>query len=202
MATPILAPRLHFPPPGQNLLVIIMIVLLAACGEKPSLPASGVSATPPPLTLTSPAFAQGEAIPSKYTCQGDDSSPALQWPAPPSGTKSLALIVDDPDAPMGTWVHWVIYNIPPETSELAEGASKANAAEFHLPKDALQGPTSFNRSDYGGPCPPSGTHRYFFRLYALDIALNRPGLNKAALLDAMKGHVVAAGELMGTYKQK
>ncbi len=194
--------RQHFPPPALTFLAIILTLSLAACTGKPNQPAGPVGPAPSPLTLTSPAFAQGEAIPSKYTCQGDDASPALQWSAPPAGTKSLALIVDDPDAPGGTWVHWVIYNIPPEAGELAEGASKGNAAEFHLPKDTLQGPTSFGRSDYGGPCPPSGTHRYFFHLYALDIALNRPGLDKAALLDAMKGHVLAAGELMGTYKQK
>lgn len=194
--------RLRFPPPGLGFQAIMMIALLAACGEKSNQPAAPVGPTPSSLTVTSPAFTQGGAIPGKYTCQGDDASPALQWSAPPAGTKSLALIVDDPDAPGGTWVHWVIYDIPAEAGELAESASKGKATEFHLPTDALQGPTSFGRSDYGGPCPPSGTHRYFFRLYALDIALNRPGLDKAALLDAMKGHVLATGELMGTYKQK
>ena len=194
--------KVCFSLPKLKFQVLIMIILLAACTEKPGQPTRVVGGTPSSLTLTSPGFTQGEAIPTKYTCQGDDSSPALQWSAPPPRTKSLALIVEDPDAPMGTWVHWVIYNLPPDAGELSEGASRANAAEFHLPKDTLQGPTSFNRSDYGGPCPPSGSHRYFFRLYALDISLNRPGLDKAALLDAMKGHVLASGELMGTYQKK
>ncbi len=202
MTTPVFTTKLRFPPPGLLLQVIVLSLILAACAGKPEQPVAPAGATPSSLTLTSPAFAQGEAIPGKYTCQGDDSSPALQWTAPPPGTKSLALIVEDPDAPMGTWVHWIVYNIPPDAVELAEGASKANAAQFSLPKEALQGRTSFGRSDYGGPCPPSGSHRYFFRLYALDIALIRPGLDKAALLDAMKEHVLATGELMGTYKQK
>ncbi len=202
MATLTLTTKPRFPPLGLTLQLIILSLLIAACAEKPEQPVAPAGTTPSPLTLTSPAFAQGEAIPDKYTCQGDDSSPALQWTSPPSGTKSLALIVEDPDAPTGTWVHWIVYNIPPDAGELAEGASKANAPEFRLPKDALQGSTSFGRRDYGGPCPPSGSHRYFFRLYALDIALNRPGLDKAALSDAMKEHVLAAGELMGTYKKK
>jgi Raf kinase inhibitor-like YbhB/YbcL family protein len=178
--------------------ILLMIFLFAACADKPS-PAGG---TPSALTVTSPDFAAGESIPSQYTCQGDEFSPALQWSEPPSGTKSLALIVEDPDAPMGTWDHWVVYNIPPDAGELAEGASKANATDFHLPQGALQGPTSFKRSDYGGPCPPFGTHHYYFRLYALDIALDRPGLDKAGLLEAMQEHVLAVGELMGTYQKK
>jgi Raf kinase inhibitor-like YbhB/YbcL family protein len=181
--------------------LILILFVLTACAERPDQPAGPAGATPASLTVTLPAFAQGEAIPSQYTCQGDDSSPALQWSAPPPETKSLALIVEDPDAPMGTWVHWVVYNIPAEVSELAEGASKANGADFLLPQGALQGRTSFNRNDYGGPCPPSGTHRYFFRLYALDITLDRPGLDKASLIEAMPGHILAVGELMGRYEK-
>jgi len=202
MAAPVLPTKPRFPPPGLTLQVILGIILLAACAGQPNQAVAPAGPTPFPLTVTSPAFVQGEAIPGKYTCQGDDSSPAVQWSAPPSGTKSLALIVEDPDAPMGTWIHWIVYNIPPDAGGLAEGASKANATQFGLPTDALQGRTSFGRSDYGGPCPPSGSHRYFFRLYALDITLNQPGLDKAALLNAMKAHVLSAGELMGTYKQK
>ena len=131
---------LRFPPPSLTRLAIILTLLLAACTGKPNQPAGPVGPTPSPLTLTSPAFAQGEAIPGKYTCQGDDASPALQWSAPPPGTKSLALIVDDPDAPGGTWVHWVIYNIPPEAGELAEepsfGACSANSLATRVPAKA------------------------------------------------------------------
>jgi Raf kinase inhibitor-like YbhB/YbcL family protein len=203
MDTPVLTTKLRYPLPGLTLSVIVLTILFAACAEKPAQPVGPARLTPSSaLTLTSPAFVQGEAIPAKYTCQGDDFSPALQWSAPPPGTKSLALIVEDPDAPTGTWVHWIVYNIPPETGELAEGASKANAVEFHLPQNTLQGLSSFKRSDYGGPCPPSGAHHYFFRLYALDVTLNRPGLDKTALLYVTQGHVLAIGELMGTYGKK
>jgi Raf kinase inhibitor-like YbhB/YbcL family protein len=181
--------------------LLLSILLLAACAQTASTPSAPAGTEPSALTVTSPAFAQGEVIPAKYTCQGEDSSPALAWSGAPEGTQSLALIVDDPDAPVGTWVHWVVYNIPPGTVRLAEGASRATGS-FDLPADALQGPTSFRRSDYGGPCPPSGSHRYFFKLYALDIPLDQSGLDKAALLQAMEGHVLAAGELMGTYEKK
>lgn len=180
-------------------LLIPLLFFLSGCGGKSAQPAAAPDATPAPLTLTSPAFAQGAAIPAQYTCDGNDSSPALEWSAPPAGTKSLALVMDDPDAPMGTWVHWVVYNLPADATGLAEGASKGEATAFNLPAGTIQGVTSFKRSDYGGPCPPSGTHHYEFRLYALDLPLEQTGLNKAGLLDAMKGHVLAAGELMGTY---
>ncbi len=182
--------------------LVLILSLVSACAREPGQPGGPAGAAPATLTVTSPDFAQGEAIPGKYTCQGEDASPALQWSAPPPETKSLTLIADDPDAPLGTWVHWVVYNISPDALGLEAGASKANAASFNLPPGALQGATSFKRSDYGGPCPPSGTHRYFFRLYALDIALDRPGLDKTGLLDAMQGHVLAVGELMGTYTKQ
>ena len=184
------------------LLLLLPLLLMAACAQKETLPSGPGNATPATLTISSPDFAAGQAIPSTYTCDGSDSSPALKWPAAPSGTQSLALIMDDPDAPVGTWVHWVVYNLPPDTGELAAGASQAKAATFNLPAGALQGVSSFKRSDYGGPCPPSGTHRYFFRVYALDTNISQPGLDKAKLLEAMQGHILASGELMGTYTKK
>jgi Raf kinase inhibitor-like YbhB/YbcL family protein len=183
--------------------IAVLLFFLTACAAKPEQPPAAPSGvTPSALTLTSPAFAAGQPIPAKYTCQGDDSSPALEWSAPPAGTQSLALIMDDPDAPLGTWVHWLVYNLPPGAAGLSETASTAKATAFTLPAGALQGRSSFKRSDYGGPCPPSGSHRYVFHLYALDTAITQPDLDKDALLAAMQGHVLAAGELMGTYQKK
>jgi Raf kinase inhibitor-like YbhB/YbcL family protein len=146
------------------------------------------------LKLSSPAFKHNESIPSKYTCDGADVNPPLVIENVPPGTKSLALIVDDPDAPAGTWVHWVLWNIVPATKEIRENA---------VPSGALQGINDFRKSDYGGPCPPSGTHRYFFKLYALDMMLSLgPKTKKTELEHAMKGHIVAHGELIGLYKRK
>ncbi len=151
------------------------------------------------LALTSTAFSHGQSIPSVYTCEGKDISPPLAWSEPPSGTKSFALISDDPDAPMGTWVHWVAYNIPPKTRQLSEAFPTAAA----LKDGTLQGTTDFGRTGYGGPCPPSGTHRYFFKLYALGTILDlQPGATKTQLEAAMQGHILAQAELMGTYKKK
>ncbi len=148
------------------------------------------------IQVTSTAFSQGESIPVQYTCQGQNISPPLAWGDPPAGTQSLALIMDDPDAPVGTWVHWVLYNLPPEARTLPEAVS----AEAQLQDGSLHGHNSWNRSGYGGPCPPSGTHRYFFKLYALDTMLDlKPGADKWQLLEAMQGHILAQGELMGTY---
>ncbi len=149
------------------------------------------------MRLSSPAFADGQPIPMVYTGEGKDFSPPLDWTEPPAGTKSFALICDDPDAPMGTWVHWVVFNIPPSLRMLKENFSK----EAQLPDGARQGRTDFGQPGYGGPYPPSGTHRYFFKLYALDAALTVAG--KAAkhdLVQSMKGHVLAEATLMGTYK--
>ena len=151
------------------------------------------------MTLTSAAFAQGQAIPSTYTCEGRDISPPLAWAEPPTGTKSFALISDDPDAPGKTWVHWVVYNLPPSTRELPA----AFAAEQQRPDGTQQGMTDFGRIGYGGPCPPSGTHRYFFTLYALDTPVSLPpGATKAHIAAAMKGHILAQAQLMGTYRRK
>ena len=147
-----------------------------------------------PLALTSPAFEHLGAIPARCTCEGEDLSPALAWTGVPTGTRSLALIVDDPDAPRGTWVHWVLWNMGPDTTEIPATS---------VPGGALQGTNDFGKQGYGGPCPPSGTHRYFFKLYALDIspALNA-GATKAQLEEAMKGHILEKAELLGLYRRK
>jgi Raf kinase inhibitor-like YbhB/YbcL family protein len=146
------------------------------------------------LKLSSPAFKHNGSIPIKYTCDGADVNPPLTIENIPSSAKSLALIVDDPDAPAGTWVHWVLWNIGPDTKEIGENT---------VPSGALQGVNDFRKHDYGGPCPPSGTHRYFFKLYALDMKLGLgPKTNKAELERAMKGHIIAQGELIGQYKRK
>lgn len=154
------------------------------------------------MNLTSNAFKQGEPIPQKFTCQGEDISPQLSWNQNPDGTQSIALICDDPDAPMGTWVHWVLWNLPADTVTLEENFSKADS----LPNGAKQGITDFKRVGYGGPCPPpGGPHRYFFKLYALDTALNLPegkATGKEDLLKAMEGHILAQAELMGTYQKQ
>lgn len=151
------------------------------------------------LELTSPAFEDGETIPSKFSCDGIDVSPRLEWSSVPEGTKSLALICDDPDAPMGTWVHWVLYGLPADTTSLPEGVPADEAIE----DVALQGKNDFKRIGYGGPCPPPGKpHRYFFKLYALDTELDlKPGAKKKDLEKAMKGHVLAQGQLMGRYQR-
>lgn len=165
---------------------------------------SGCSATTPPAAevgqaitfkLTSPAFDQGQAIPAQYTCNGAGMSPPLRWTDPPTGAQSLALIMDDPDAPGGTWVHWVLFNLPADLRELPEQAA--------LPAESSGGKNGWGRTDYGGPCPPGGTHRYFFKLYALDTKLDLPaGASKNQLLTAMQDHILGQTELMGTYAQK
>jgi len=149
------------------------------------------------FALTSKAFDHGGTIPKRFTCDGLDVSPALSWNEPPPGTKSLALISDDPDAPVGTWVHWVAFDIPAGTRELPEGVAKT----ADLPGGGKQGRTDFGRIGYGGPCPPPGKpHRYYFKLYALDTQLNlKPGSTKAGVESAMKGHILAQAELLGRY---
>jgi len=152
------------------------------------------------LSITSPAFENGRGIPSKYTCEGEDVSPALMFAGVPDGTKSLALLVDDPDAPdpnapKMTWVHWVLYNFPPDTTDMEESVAS-------LPAGTLEGINDWKRTGYGGPCPPIGRHRYFFKLYALDTML--PDLyepTKAELEQAMQGHILEKVELMGIYQK-
>ncbi len=153
------------------------------------------------LSLTSSAFKPGDTIPSKYTCEGDDVSPPLVIDGVPEGTKSLALLIVDPDAPdpkapTRVWAHWLVYNLPPDTKGLPENASRTG-----LPKGAVTGLNDWKQASYGGPCPPIGRHRYFHKLYALDTTLPAKALTKAELEAAMKGHVVAQAELMGTYQK-
>lgn len=150
-----------------------------------------------PLKLTSSAFDLGGTIPRKFTCDGPDVSPALAWSDPPAGTQSFALITDDPDAPAGTWVHWVLYDLPASARDLPENVPK----QEELPNGARQGRNDFRRIGYGGPCPPPGpAHRYFFKLYALDAKLGlKAGATKAEVEKAMRGHILAQGELMGRY---
>jgi hypothetical protein len=149
--------------------------------------------------LRSSAFQQNQPIPKKYTCDGSDVSVPLSWDDPPEGTKSLSLIADDPDAPRGTWVHWVLYDLPADTRELAE----AVAARDKLANGAKQGKNDFGKTGYGGPCPPPGpAHHYHFTLYALDQMTGlSPGARKQQLLDAMKGHVLGQAKLIGAYKR-
>ena len=151
-----------------------------------------------PFELTSRVFDSGEKIPTKYTCDGQDVSPPLQWKDAPEGTRSLALICDDPDAPVGNWVHWVLYDLPASTLRLPEGVPP----DAEVPSGGRHGRNSWGRSDYGGPCPPGGTHRYFFRLYALDAELGLDaGASKEELLAAMDGHVLASTETMALYSR-
>ena len=152
------------------------------------------------MQLTSTAFAEGGAIPAKHTCDAKNVSPPLKWSGVPAGAKSLALIVDDPDAPVGTWVHWVLYDLPATTTELAEDMPKSQ----YVTGGAKQGLNDFRRLGYGGPIPPPGKpHRYYFKLYALSKTLGlTPGATKKDVLQAMEGHVLAEGQLMGMYQRK
>ena len=151
-----------------------------------------------PFQITSTAFSNGASITKNYACDGPDVSPALTWTGAPAGTQSFALIADDPDAPAGTWVHWVLYNLPATAGALPEGATAAD-----LPPGTQEGINDFRQTGYGAPCPPIGRHRYFFKIYALDAVL--PDLRtptKAALEKAMNGHVLAQTQLMGTYEKR
>jgi len=150
------------------------------------------------IKITSSVFEEGGMIPEKYTCDGIDVSPPLAWASVPESTKTLALICDDPDAPMGTWVHWVLFNLPASINELPESVP----TDEELENGAKQGRNDFRRIGYGGPCPPSGTHRYYFKLYALDTEINlEAGAKKSQLMESMEGHILAEGQLMGRYKR-
>ncbi len=150
------------------------------------------------MQLGSTAFHDGEHIPKQYSCDGKDISPPLAWTDVPEDTQSFALICDDPDAPGGTWVHWVLYTIPASETALQEGLPASPTLE----NGARQGLNDFGNTGYGGPCPPGGTHRYFFTLYALDTPLERdPGLSKTELLSEMNGHILAKAEWMGRYQR-
>ena len=178
-------------------MIVSFLLGAFALGEQ-SAPAGG--GKPVAVKLTSSAFQGGGAIPVRYTCEGDNVSPPLAWTGLPNGTKSLALICDDPDAPAGTWVHWVFYNLPATANELREKVAPAAT----LPSGAKQGTNSFEKIGYGGPCPPPGkAHYYFFKLYALDSELGlKPAPTKEDLLQAMEHHVLGEGQLMGVYQRK
>ena len=202
---------------GWRLVGLASILWAVGCRSTPPVDPLPVAATPQPsnaesasevtppgegsnsLELTSPAFPPGSPIPIEYSCDGANASPPLEWNFPTGEAQSFALIVDDPDAPGRTWVHWVIYNIPGTSASLPEGLPP----EADLANGVRQGVNSGGGLGYAGPCPPGGTHRYFFRLYALDSALDSAsGLNAEGLTEAMKGHILSTAELMGTYGRK
>jgi len=151
------------------------------------------------FAISSPSFQNGGNIPKKFTCDGADASPELHWISPPGGAQSFALIADDPDAPVGTWTHWVLYDLPAQSASLPEGVAKVD----ELPTGGRQGRNDFRRIGYGGPCPPPGKpHRYFFKLYALDKKLNlKSGATKQELEQAMQGHILGQTELVGKYQR-
>jgi len=181
------------------LLSPILLLPVVSCGN----PASGSAQEKAPpqssFRIESAAFKEGALIPARFSCQGENVSPPLAWTDPPAGTRSFALIVEDPDAPAGTWIHWVVYNLPAQARAMEENTPKQD----ELSNGGLQGTTSFGSVGYGGPCPPPGkAHRYFFRLYALDAVLNlQAGATKADVLAALKGHVVGEAQLMGRFKR-
>jgi Raf kinase inhibitor-like YbhB/YbcL family protein len=172
----------------------LLMVAFAGCGDDDD--DNGTTDPTTSFVISSTAFTSGASIPVQYTCDGTDISPPLQWSGAPEGTQSFALIVDDPDAPGGTWVHWVLFDMPATTTGLAESASPGGT----LPTGSVEGENDWGRQEYGGPCPPSGTHRYYFRLYALDTMLNlAAGSARADVDQAMSGRILAQVELMGTY---
>ena len=181
-----------------GLLMAIGLVCMG-CSSVANSPSDSQGDEAMSFKLTSPAFEQGAIIPNKYTADGPDVSPQLLWTDPPEGTKSFALICDDPDAPAGTWVHWVIYNIPKDKFRFEENMPKSET----LADGSLQGTNDFRKVGYGGPCPPPGKpHRYFFKLYALDIRLALPPrATKQMVLNAMKGHILTEAVLVGLYNR-
>ena len=175
--------------------LLLLLLVTAACRHSETSFAAGVVAT---LALSSASFQGGGKIPSQYTCDGADTSPHLSWPAPPAGTKSFALLMTDPDAPGGTFVHWVLYDIPASARELPVGVPK----QGQLPDASRQGVNDFGKVGYGGPCPPRGTHHYVFSLHALDTTLGLPpGATRSQIESAIKGHILAHGELVGLYSR-
>jgi Raf kinase inhibitor-like YbhB/YbcL family protein len=183
--------------PTKSSILLISLLICVGCNQSSREIQAGES--PMSIEVTSTAFQQGMTIPKQYTGDGADQSPTLSWSEPPSGTKSIALICDDPDAPRGTWVHWILFNLPSQTRELEEGVPTTAT----LPSGAKQGKNDFGNIGYGGPAPPKGkAHRYFFKLYALGVAVDlAPGASKAQLENAMKGHILSEGQLIGTYKR-
>lgn len=180
----------------QGWLVVWLLILATACRSPEVVAPVDEQEGTMGFTLTSTAFAHGEAIPKLYTCDGEDISPPLAWSGAPAGTRSFVLICDDPDAPVGVWDHWLLFNIPATVDGLPEGVAERTDG-------SLYGKNSWRRQDYGGPCPPGGVHRYFFKLYALDTTLNlRAGASKRDIERAMEGHILARAELVGTYTRR
>ena len=178
----------------------ISLLLFAACVSNPqsSAPPAATPAGKPEMKLVSSAFKEGESIPRQFTCDGINVSPPLEWSGVPSTAKTIAIIADDPDAPSGTWVHWVLYNLPADNIGLVENLPPGE----NMKSGGFQGKTDFGKAGYGGPCPPSGTHRYFFKVYAVDSELSlKAGAAKDELVKAMEGHIVAQAQLMGTYRR-
>jgi Raf kinase inhibitor-like YbhB/YbcL family protein len=189
-----------------SLLIAMLFVSCAPAARTAATTESPAAGEPDPteasmsLELTSEAFSNGQSIPAKYACSGRNISPALSWNDPPAGTQSFALIVDDPDAPMRTWVHWVLFNIPANRRSLEEDLPVTG--KNIDPEAIFVGKNSSGKIGYDGPCPPSGTHRYYFKLYALDTVISLlPGATKEQVLREMEGHILAQGELMGTFSK-
>jgi Raf kinase inhibitor-like YbhB/YbcL family protein len=180
-------------------LFTLLLATAVACGNSAPQPAQGPDPSKSGFRIESAAFKEGAFIPDRFSCQGENVSPPLKWTDPPAGSRSLALIVDDPDAPAGTWTHWVVFNLPAQTKAMDENAPKQDK----LPNGGLQGSTSFGSIGYGGPCPPPGkAHRYFFRLYALDTVLSlKPGAAREDVVAASKGHTLGEAQLMGRFKR-
>jgi Raf kinase inhibitor-like YbhB/YbcL family protein len=186
-----------------SLLLSLVLILLFFLGcartdQNGAQTAPSPNQTKPEIKLTSTAFKEGEAIPRAYTCDGVNISPPLEWSGIPSTGKTIAIVADDPDAPGGTWVHWILYNLPADNIGLVENLPASET----LKAGGFQGRNDFGKIGYGGPCPPSGMHRYFFKIYALDGELPlKAGATKAELMKAMEGHIIVQGQLMGTYRR-
>lgn len=184
-------------------LTLLISIVLIGCATRPRPAALTNGASPllqntNSIKLTSTAFKEGELIPRQYTCDGVNVSPSLEWSGAPKTARTLVIIADDPDAPAGTWVHWVLYNLPADNIGMVENLP----ATDELRAGGFQGKNDFGKIGYGGPCPPSGTHRYFFKIYALDSQLSlKAGATKAEVEKSMEGHVVSQGQLMGMYRR-
>jgi Raf kinase inhibitor-like YbhB/YbcL family protein len=176
----------------------ILLLPMVSCGNAASGSVQGRQPAHSTFRIESAAFKEGSLIPMRFSCHGENVSPQLSWSNPPAGVRSFALIVEDPDAPAGTWTHWVLFNLPAQARAMGENTPRQD----ELPNGGLQGKNSFGNVGYGGPCPPAGkAHRYFFRLYALDIVLDlQAGAEKSEVLAAMKGHVLGEAQLMGRFQ--
>jgi Raf kinase inhibitor-like YbhB/YbcL family protein len=187
--------------PGLPITLLFSLLLgtAASCSNSALQSAQSPDPSQSGFRIESSAFKEGAFIPARFSCQGENVSPPLKWTDPPAGTRSLALIVDDPDAPAGTWTHWVVFNLPAQTRAMEENAPKQD----ELTNGGLQGMTSFGSVGYGGPCPPPGKpHRYFFKLYALDTMLSlKPGASREEVVTALKGHTLGEAQLMGRFKR-